>query len=220
MSPNKKVNKANEKYVRALRKFGLLPDFQFTKKERKIVKFLGKEGMKDILEIADHFDWKPEKVRKYVDRLIEKGGVVVEGTSVALTPAALEFFNNIKQEKKATKKFYQFMDTLNEKEMDEFMRLVDSFKVVPPENPLMEMPEEPKVEEPAKPAPRARKPKAAEPKPEEAKAGEPAPKAKKAPAPRKPAIRKRAPRTAKPKTVELKPEEPAPEEPKPETPNE
>lgn len=186
-----KNKKPSEKYVRILDKFGLLPQFDFTKKERKIVKYLGKVGPKDILDIGDALDYKPEKVRKLVDRLVGKGAVVENGNVVELTPIALQYITTIKHEKKSAKTFYRFVDTLSEKELDEFMKLVSSFKVAPKEAPIEEIKEI--LEEPKE-----------APKQEE----KPAP--KKRPA-RKPAPRKKPAPKAKPVKEEPKPEEAKPE---------
>ena len=136
-----KNKKPSEKYVRILDKFGLLPQFDFTKKERKIVKYLGKVGPKDLLDIGDALDYKPEKVRKLVDRLIGKGAVIENGNVVELTPIALQYITTIKHEKKSAKTFYRFVDTLSEKELDEFMKLISSFKVAPKEAPIEEIKE-------------------------------------------------------------------------------
>ena len=177
-----KDEKANQKYIDILMKFGLSPDF--SKKERKIIKYLAKEGNQEFLALADHFDWKPEKVRKLIERLQAKAAVNVQGELISLTPYAIACLHNAKVEKKAAKKLYQFMDTLSEKEMDEFMKLIDSFEVVP------EAPEEP--EEEPKPEPKPA------PKPAPKKPASRKPAARKAPA-RKPAPRKRAPAARKPK---------------------
>ena len=201
-----KNKKPSEKYVKILDKFGLLPQFDFTKKERKIVKYLGKVGPKDLLDIGDHLDYKPEKVRKVVDRLIAKGAVIEKDNVVELTPIAIQYISTIKNEKKSAKTFYRFVDTLSEKELDEFMKLVSSFKVAPKEAPIEEikeiLEEGPKVEEKHQ-----EKPKAA-PKRPAAKKPARKPAAKKRPAAKKPAAKKPAPK-AKP---EPKPEEPKPEE--------
>lgn len=191
-----KNKKPSEKYVRILDKFGLLPQFDFTKKERKIVKYLGKVGPKDPLDIGDALDYKPEKVRKLIDRLVGKGAVVENGNLVELTPIALQYISTIKHEKKSAKTFYRFVDTLSEKELDEFMKLVSSFKVAPKEAPIEEIKEileEPKEapKQKEKPAPRKR----------------PARK----PVARKPAPRKKPAPKAKPIKEEPKPEEAKPE---------
>ena len=213
MSKNKKPT---EKYVRILDKFGLLPQFDFTKKERKIVKYLAKNGDADILTIGDHFDYKPEKTRKLVDRLLAKGAVTESEQKIALTPIALQYIHTIQEEKKSAKKFYQFVDALSEKELDEFMNLVCSFKVAP----KAEEQEAPKEEEKPAPRKRGRKPKAAaEPKKEEASSEEPKTEEKPAkkvaakPARKRPARRKPAPRKPKPAPEPAPVEEPVPEAP-------
>lgn len=196
-----KNKKPSEKYVRILDKFGLLPQFDFTKKERKIVKYLGKVGPKDILDIGDALDYKPEKVRKLVDRLVGKGAVVENGNVVELTPIALQYISTIKHEKKSAKTFYRFVDTLSEKELDEFMKLVSSFKVAPKEAPIEEIKEI--LEEPKEAPELEKKPAPKKPAPRKRPARKPAAK--------KPAPRKKPAPKAKPVKEEPKPEEPKPE---------
>lgn len=206
MSKNKEKT-MSKKYVETLEKFGLLPDFDFTKKEKKVVKALVKAGDMDILSLGDACDLKPEKTKKIIDRLVKKGAVKVEGDLVRLSALAIRYLHAKKKIRKSTQKFYSFIDTLSEKELDDFLQLVYSFEVRPEPEPVLE-PEveiileevkpEPSPEEP-KPARKPRAPrKKPAPKPEEKKE-EAAPKAK--PAPRKP----RAPR-----------KKPAPEAPAPE----
>lgn len=136
---NKAHDKAHmEKYVAALNKFGLLPPFDFTKKEKKLVKVLERDGEQDFLSLCDQLDLKPEKGHKIVTRLVDKGAVTFQNEIVTLTLSALNYLHTEKTERKSAKKFYKFVDTLSTKELEEFMKLVSSFEV----NPNAPAPEE------------------------------------------------------------------------------
>ena len=155
--PKEKTSKSEmRKYMLVLDKFGLQAPFEFGKKEKKIVKALEENGSMDFLTLCDGFDMKPEKALKHVDSLVQKGAVEFKDDVVSLTLPALNYLHAKKKLRKSAKKFYRFLDALNEKELDEFMKLVDTFKVMP-EEPTVEIEMEAKQEEEApapKPAPR------------------------------------------------------------------
>ncbi len=213
--PKKDKSKAlMRKYRLILDKFGLQQQFDFTKKEKKVVKLLQKRGEMDILAICEELDLKPKKAEKVAESLLSKGAIERNGDMLSLTLAVTNYLHAEKKLHKSAKKFYQFVGALDEKEVDEFMVLVDSFKVVPEH---VEEAEVPPVEEPLPTPKKPRGRRKAAPKVEEASAEEKK-EEKPARAPRKPATRKRAPRKAK--VVETKveplPEEKPVEEPKPE----
>lgn len=199
--PKQKNKALNKKYVEVLEKFGLLPDFDLSKKEKKVVKTLAKGGDMDLLALGDACAFKPEKTRKVCDKLLKKGAIVEEGDVVRLSPLALRYLHAKKKIGKSSKKFYRFMDTLTEKELDEFMKLVRSFEIQPEKFPglegldlikeaALEAPKEETVTEEPKPAEEAKE--AAE-EPKEA----PLPEEPKAPA-KKPAPRRRVSSRKKP----------------------
>ena len=136
--PKQKNKALNKKYVEVLEKFGLLPDFDLSKKEKKVVKTLAKGGDMDLLALGDACAFKPEKTRKVCDKLLKKGAIVEEGDFVRLSPLALRYLHAKKKIGKSSKKFYRFMDTLTEKELDEFMKLVRSFEIQPEKFPGLE----------------------------------------------------------------------------------
>ena len=73
----KQKNKAlSKKYVEVLEKFGLLPDFDFSDKEKKVVKALASGGDMDLLSLGDACEFKPEKIRKVCSKLLKKGAIV------------------------------------------------------------------------------------------------------------------------------------------------
>lgn len=202
----KQKNKAlSKKYVEVLEKFGLLPDFDFSDKEKKVVKALASGGDMDLLSLGDACQFKPEKIRKVCNKLLKKGAIVEEGDIIRLSPLAIRYLHAKKKIRKSAKKFYRFMDTLTEKELDEFMKLVRSFEILPEAatgieglellkkgaskaEPAKEEPKEEAKEEPKEvPAPAEEAPKPVE-------APKPAPK-RRAPQRRKPA----APKKVEPK---------------------
>lgn len=204
MSKSNKTQAPSQKYVEVLERFGLLPKFDFTKKEKKIVKYLKECGSSDLIAMADALDMKPAKVKKILARLVDKGAVEVILEEVRLTSLALRYVHAKKEERKSAKKFYKFVDALSEKELDDFMSLVSSFKISPVDQgqeeekgmeetvdllalAAMDMIEEAAKEEKKETAPR--KPRATRPR-----------------------TRKPASRQAKPKQEEPKAEEPKAEE--------
>ena len=122
--PKNKEKAISKKYVETLEKFGLLPNFDFTKKEKKVVKALANAGDMDYLALGDVCDLKPEKTKKIVARLEKKGAVKVEGEMIHLSALATRYLHAKKKTRKSTEKFYSFIDTLSEKELDDFLKLV------------------------------------------------------------------------------------------------
>lgn len=196
--PKNKSKSAMKKYVKVLDKFGFLPPFEFTKKEKKIVKYLADHGATAPQDLDDVLDFKPGKAEKLVERLIQKGALEADPSGmVSLTLTATNYLHSKKTIKKSAKKFCKFVEAMNEKELDEFMSLVSSFKVAPEFPPIEDasvssgevamkeekplapaeepVSEEVPIEQPAKPkAPRRRKRKAAPKKEIKALAQEPA----------------------------------------------
>ena len=154
--PKQKDKALNKKYVEVLEKFGLLPEFDFSKKEKAIVKALAESGDMDLFSLGDACQFKPEKTRKVCNKLLKKGAIEEEGDLIRLSPLALRYLHANKKIRKSAKKFYRFMDTLTEKELDEFMKLVDTFKVMP-EEPTVEIEMEERQEEAPAPKPVPRK---------------------------------------------------------------
>lgn len=203
--PKKENSKAyNARYMAVLNKFGVLPSFHFTDLEKDIVKGLEETGEIGFLDFCDHFDIKPEKGKKVIKELVKKHAINFENDLISITPIAIKYLHSTKKERKSYKKFRKFVNALNEKDLQEFMGLVDSF-VVNPDAPIE--PEEAEEKAEAEPAIEEAKPEEVpveEPKPveepmEEAPAEEPkaAPKV-----PRKRVVRKKP----APKAEESKPE--------------
>lgn len=131
MPKNKKGLAPSQKYVEVLDKFGLLPNFDFTKKEKRVINYLKDNGSADFLTLSDATDIKPEKCHKVINHLVAKGAVEVILDEIRLTSLALKYVHTKKEERKSAKKFYKFVDTLSDKELDDFMKLVSSFEVNP-----------------------------------------------------------------------------------------
>ena len=206
--PKKENSKAyNARYMAVLNKFGVLPSFHFTDLEKDIVKGLEETGEIGFLDFCDHFDIKPEKGKKVIKELVKKHAINFENDLISITPIAIKYLHSTKKERKSYKKFRKFVNALNEKDLQEFMGLVDSF-VVNPDAPI-EPEEAPSIEEAKPEEVPVEEPKPAEEPKEEAPAEEPkaAPKA-----PRRRTTRKKP----APKAEEPKPEEGPEEETKPE----
>ena len=200
--PKKKNKNTMKKYVKVLDKFGLLPPFEFSKKEKKIVKYLSNNGATDALTLGEMLDLKPDKTNLLVEELIQKGAIERDTSGLlALTLTATNYLHSKKTIKKSAKKFCKFVDAMDEKELDEFMNLVNHFEVAPEVPPIEEeIPvaapvEAPSIEEP-KEEPKEEAP-AEEPVKEELPVEKPAP---------KPRPRRR--RKATPKKVPQKPAKP------------
>lgn len=127
----KKIKKPVKKYLEVLDKFGLQVNFDFSKKEKKIIKLLAAEGGKQVLDLTEIFDIKPEKAHRLVDDLVEKGALTEKEGLIELTPASIGYVHAKKQSKKSAKKFYRFLDTLSEDDLEEFLKLIANFKVDP-----------------------------------------------------------------------------------------
>ena len=203
---NSKIYSA--KYMAVLNKFGVLPSFHFTDFEKEIVKDLEESGETEFLDFCDRYDLKPEKAKKVVKELVKKYAITFENDLINLTPIAIKYLHSTKKERKSYKKFRKFVNALNEKDLDEFMGLVDAF-VVNPDAPEKEEEEEIPApiaaEEVKEEAVEEVKEEVCEEVKEEVK--EEAPKAprKRAPRKRKPAPKKAAPQ---PEVVEAPSEEP------------
>ena len=197
--PKKKNKNTMKKYVKVLDKFGLLPPFEFSKKEKKIVKYLSNNGATDALTLGEMLDLKPDKTNILVDELIQKGAIERDTSGLlSLTLTATNYLHSKKTIKKSAKKFCKFVDAMDEKELDEFMNLVNHFEVAPEVPPIEESPApEPVKEEPVNEEPQEEAP-AEEPVKEELPATKPAPK----PRPRrrrKPTPKKAPQKPAKPR---------------------
>lgn len=125
----KEIGKHSEKYYAVLKKFHLAPDFKLNDYEKEIVKFIDKAATSNSYDLADEFDLRPSEVKELVDGLVEKGVLKLEENVISLTDAALQYVHASKEERKTEKKFRKFLDTLDEKDLDKFLNLVDSFVV-------------------------------------------------------------------------------------------
>lgn len=202
-----KKNKTKEylsKYFEVLYRFGISPNFKFEDKEKKIVKDIDSDGPIEYFDFCDRYDLKPSEAKKTIRKLVEKGAVEYNDSTISLTSASIKYLHSTKEQRKAEKKFRKFVDTLDENGLDEFMRLVDSFKIVPrPEDISLEALLEKGIvgegeEEEAKPDPESESKPEPEPEPEvkeEEKIEEKKPPVKKTPAPRKRVTASRARKT-------------------------
>ncbi len=118
-----------DKYFEVLEKFHLAPDFKLSDYEKEVVKYIDKIGIVTNFALADKYDLRPSEEKDLVDSLLAKGVLNVDGDSITLSSAAIKYVRSTKEERKTEKKFRKFLNTLDEKDLDKFMNLVNSFEV-------------------------------------------------------------------------------------------
>lgn len=131
MTQKKKSKSYIEKYFAVLNKFGVTPNFKFSDIEKDIIKYIDEENNVSTLTFYDKYDLKPSEAKEILDELEEKGAVKVVDGTITLTTEAIKYIHTSKEQRKSEKKFRKFVDALNEKDLDEFMKLVESFVVKP-----------------------------------------------------------------------------------------
>lgn len=131
MTQKKKSKSYIEKYFAVLNKFGVTPNFKFSDIEKDIIKYIDEESSVSTLTFYDKYDLKPSEAKEILDELEEKGAVKVIDGTITLTTEAIKYIHTSKEQRKSEKKFRKFVDALNEKDLDEFMKLVESFVVKP-----------------------------------------------------------------------------------------
>lgn len=128
----KKQNKAYlEKYFAVLNKFGVTPNFKFSDLEKEIIKDLDELPYVNFLDFCDNYDLKPSEAKEILNNLVEKGAVNYQDDKISLTNEAIKYTHTSKEQRKSEKKFRKFVDALSEKDLDDFMKLVNSFVVAP-----------------------------------------------------------------------------------------
>ncbi len=118
-----------DKYFEVLEKFHLAPDFKLSDFEKEVVKYIDKIGPITNFELADKYDLRPSEEKDLVDSLIAKGVLNLDNDIITLSSAAIKYVRSSKEERKTEKKFRKFLNTLDEKDLDKFMNLVNSFEV-------------------------------------------------------------------------------------------
>jgi len=196
-----------EKYFAVLNKFGVSPNFKFDDNEKEIIKYLDEVTSVPFLMFCDKYDLRPSEAKEIIDALIKKGALKMEEDKISLTNEVIKYLHTSKEQRKSEKKFRKFIDALNEKDLDEFMKLVETFVIQPPAVKKPRAPRKPRTTTTRKTTTRTRKApvKKETPALAEEKKAEAVPEVKKAPARRKPVAKK----------VVEEPKEVVPEEVKP-----
>ena len=115
--------------AKAIEKFGLAADFQFCGLQKKLMKKLYElKKPTELFALCMEFDLTPKELTDVIAPLEAED--LVKGFSenaVELTDRGLKLITRTKEEKKAEKKFRQFIKCLDASELIEFFNLCDSF---------------------------------------------------------------------------------------------
>lgn len=130
-NPYKELSKYTAKRLEALEAFGLGPRLKLSGFERDIIDVIEQLEEPGFYDLCECFDLKPSKMEKELIRLEEKGLVVYMDAAgkVYLTDIAERYILNLKKESKSEKKLRAFIESLNDEETEEFLRLCDEFKI-------------------------------------------------------------------------------------------
>ena len=131
MQEKKQSKSYLDKYFAVLNKFGVTPNFKFSDEEKEIIKYIDENTSVTFLTFYDKYDLKPSEAKEIIDGLIKKGAVCLQDDNIMLTNEAIKYIHTSKEQRKSEKKFRKFIDALTEKDLDEFMKLVESFVVKP-----------------------------------------------------------------------------------------
>lgn len=119
----------SEKYFAVLKKFNLSPDFKLSDYEKDVIKSIDQVGTMTTYQLADEYDLRPSEVKELVTDLSDKGVLIVGEETVTLSNVAIRYLHTAKEERKTEKKFRKFLNTLDDKDIDNLMALINSFEV-------------------------------------------------------------------------------------------
>lgn len=125
----KKEKEYSEKYFAALKKFNLSPDFKLSDYEKEVVKYIDKTGTVTVYDLSDVYDLRPSEAKELLADLSDKGVLNVNEETVSLSEPAIRYLHATKESRKTEKKFRKFLNTLEDKDIDRLMELVNSFEV-------------------------------------------------------------------------------------------
>ena len=130
-NPYKELSKYTEKRLEALEAFGLGPKLKLSGFERDVLDVIEQLKEPGFYDLCECFDLKPSKMEKELLKLEEKGLVVYMDAAgkVLLTDIAERYILNYKKESKSEKKLRAFIESLNDEETEEFLQLVDEFRL-------------------------------------------------------------------------------------------
>lgn len=130
-NPYKKLSKYTVKRLEALETFGMGPRLKLSGFERDIIDVIEQLGEPGFYDLCECFDLKPSKMEKKLLKLEEKGLVVYMDAAgkVYLTDIAQRYILNYRKESKSERKLRAFIESLNDEETEQFLQLVDEFKI-------------------------------------------------------------------------------------------
>ncbi len=137
-----------DKYFAVLNKFGVTPNFKFDDIEKDIIKYIDEVTSVPFLMFCDKYDLRPSEAKELLEGLIKKGAITLQDDKISLTSEAIKYIHTSKEQRKSEKKFRKFIDALNEKDLDEFMRLIDNFVIKPPSTRTTRAPRKPRTTSP------------------------------------------------------------------------
>jgi len=125
------LSKYTPKMLDVLAQFGLGPKLDISGIERDILDVISQIEEPGFYDLCECFDLKPSKMEKYLLRLEDKGLVEYMDAAgkVYNTELAGRYIDSYRKETRSEKKFRAFIESLSDEELDNFMKLADSFKI-------------------------------------------------------------------------------------------
>jgi DNA-binding MarR family transcriptional regulator len=149
---NKRLFNVGTKYtpklLGVLQKFGMGPALDLSGLEKDILDVISQIEDAGVYDLCECFDMKPSKMEKYLTDLEDQGLVEYMDAAgkVYLTDLACRYLEVSGKDTKSQRKFRKFIECLSEEELDEFVKLADSFEIdetlLPAEEETAEAPDE------------------------------------------------------------------------------
>lgn len=121
----------SQKLLSVLEKFGMGPSLDLSGLDKDILDVISQIEDPGFYDLCECFDMKPSKMEKYLLDLEEQGLVeyLDAAGKVELTELAYRYLEAGGKDTKSQRKFRKFIECLTEEELDEFMKLADSFEI-------------------------------------------------------------------------------------------
>ena len=132
---NKRLFNVGTKYtpklLGVLQKFGMGPALDLSGLEKDILDVISQIEDAGFYDLCECFDMKPSKMEKYLTDLEDQGLVEYMDAAgkVYLTDLACRYLEESGKDTKSQRKFRKFIECLSEEELDEFVKLADSFEI-------------------------------------------------------------------------------------------
>ena len=132
---NKRLFNVGTKYtpklLGVLQKFGMGPALDLSGLEKDIMDVISQIEDAGFYDLCECFDMKPSKMEKYLTDLEDQGLVEYMDAAgkVYLTDLACRYLEESGKDTKSQRKFRKFIECLSEEELDEFVKLADSFEI-------------------------------------------------------------------------------------------